>query len=186
VKLVILNYFSGIELTSLVYVGNGAKCNISPYKNVRSGSKIRAYVKNDLFQRESICALTYTLYRMHTHKARCTWLVMIWKVDNFKRFYLVPRLIERDIDHIWDEDWRMRLAQEYTLSSIPYDTVEDTWLMYYNIVLMTRMIVIHKKLYYKLEMTISSGNTSDFTQKPQYIGLNRCVPMMIFVIIFIY
>jgi hypothetical protein len=178
VKLVIRNYSSKIDvrLVAPMYVSNGPKCDISPYENICSGATMRAYVKKNLSQGESICALMYKLRKNNAEElngTNCTQLVMIWKIDNFKRFHLIPRLIERDKGQVLDRDRLMRLAQECALSSIPCDSVEETWLVCNGAVLATRMNVTRKKLYHKLEMVVCEGNRSHLTRRPQHINMNR-------------
>jgi hypothetical protein len=178
VKLVIRNRWPNttIRLVAPMYASNGPKCDISPYENVYSGTTMRAYVKKNLSQGESLCALMYKLRKDNTdefNEAKCTQLVMIWKIDNFERFHLILRLIERDKGQVWDRDRLMKLAEECTLSSTPCNSIKETWLLCNYTVLVTRMNVTCKKAYPKLEMVISEGSGNGFVQRPQYISLNR-------------
>jgi hypothetical protein len=176
VKLVIHHQCPGIELIAPMYIGYSAAYHSDPRWRVNSGSTMQTYLMPDLPRGEPIYALMYKLKKNNTdefNEATCTQLVMIWKVDELKGFHLVPLLIEHDKSCVWDRNKLVRLARKYTLSSVPYTSIEDTWLMHDDIALMMRVNVTHEEEYYKLELTISEANIRDDTQRPQYIDVDR-------------
>jgi hypothetical protein len=175
-KLVIHNQCPSTELISPLYYSDGAECHLSSSQRVDAGSTMQTYLRIDLSQDEFICALLYKLKRKNTdevNETTYTQLAMIWKIDKSKRFHLIPHLIEHDKGRVWDEDRRMRLAQACTLSSIPSNSVEDTWLMHDDVVLMIRMNVTYETECYKLETTISETTIKDDTRRPWYFDVDR-------------
>jgi hypothetical protein len=176
VKLEICDLCSDIELIFPLYCSNGAACYISSDQSIDINSKTQAYVENDFSQSESICALMYELRRKADafNEVTCTQFVIIWKIDKFKRFHLVPCIIEHDKGRVWDKARLMRLAKEYTLSSIPHNFVRETWLLSNNTVLATRLSVICIEECYKLVILISDiGVKAEDTSRPRYIDLGR-------------
>jgi hypothetical protein len=175
IELVIHNQCSDIELVSPLYYSNGAECHLPSDQRIDAGSTMQTYLIIDLLQSEFICALMYRLERKDTdeiNEATCTQLTMIWKVDKFKRFHLVPHLIEHDKGRVWDKYKQTRLAQECTLSSTPSDFIEDTWLIYNDVVLIIRMNVTYETECHKLEVTISETTIKYDTQRPWYFDLD--------------
>jgi hypothetical protein len=175
VRLIIHHQFPGVELVSPAYISTGATCCLSPDQSVDVGSIMQAGFNIDPDQ-ESIGILMYKLQRkgidQSNEEATCIQLVVIWKVNSSKEFCVVSHLIEHDKDRIWDRDGLMRLTECYELFNIQHGSVEDTWLMRDNTVLMASLNVVCKE-YYKLEMTISETSIKDDTQRLWYIGLDR-------------
>jgi hypothetical protein len=182
-KLVINNQFPGIELVSPLYFSNGAVCYLSPDQRVDVGSTMQAIFNIDPDQGLSTIALIYTLQRknvdhsneepMSNEEATCIRLFVSWMFRSPEEIYVVSDLIEYDRDHVWDNVGLLRLTLHYRPVDIQDGTIEETYLMYDNAVLMTRADVTHEEEYYKLEMTISETSIKDDTRRIQYIDLDR-------------
>jgi hypothetical protein len=178
-ELIIHHQFPGIELVSPLYYSDGATYYILPNQRVDGGFTMRTYLMIDLSRSEFTCALMYRLKRKNTdafNEATCTQLVMIWNINKFKGSHLVPRLIEHDKDQVWDVDRLMELAKCYESSDMQHDSIEETWLMHDNTVLMISLNVT-RGAWHKLEMTISETSIKDDTQRPLYIDMDRWVLM---------
>jgi hypothetical protein len=181
VKLIIHSQFSGIELVSPKHASDGAKCLQSPGQSAYVSSTMQVGFNINFSRKEPIGISMYQLKRKNKKQfnkdaissedeTSCTQLIVIWKVNNFKEFRVVSRLIEHDKGRTWDIDNLMKLAKWYQL----YDTrvpIEYAYLVHDNIVLITRVCATREKEYYKLEMTIFEGSTNDGIWKPRYIGL---------------
>jgi hypothetical protein len=182
--LIIHHQFPGIKLVSPVYFSLFATCYPSPDQNVDVGSTMQIDFNIDLTQYGSSGILMYKLQRKNIdqfnmniisneHEATCIQLVMIWRVDSSKKFYVNSCLIEHDEDCIWDKVRLMKLAFGHELVDIQHNSVEDTWLMRDHTVLMTSLNATFEKECYKLEMTISKTSINDETQRPQYFDVDR-------------
>jgi hypothetical protein len=181
VKLMIYHQFPGIELVYPVYACENATCYLSPDQKVDVGFTTQAGFSIDLSQGEPIGILMYELRNekqsnkdviSSEDEARCIQLLIIWKVNNSKEFYVDPLLIEHDKGRIWDRDKLMRLANRYKVYDI-HGFIEETYLMHDNTVLMTRVNVAHEEACYKLEMIISKGSIKYDTQRLVYIDVDR-------------
>jgi hypothetical protein len=166
VKLIIHHQFPNIELVSPVYVGNGARC-LSPDQTIDVGSAVQVDFKC------SSGALSYKLQRKNeSNDATCTQLLIAWEVRDSGEFFVVPNIIAHDKSHIWDETRLEKLTGDCRVLGMRHGSIEDTWLMYDNTVLMIRVNVICEAKCYKLEVIISEGSIKDDTQRPRYIDLN--------------
>jgi hypothetical protein len=135
-----------------------------------------------LAQDEAIGALMYKLQRKNieqsnvkvtsNEEAMCLQLVVIWKARSPKEFWVTSFLIEHDKGHIWDKDRLIRLSEHYSLCGIQRRSIEWTWLLHDNTVLMTSVNGTHEEECYKLEMTISEEVINKDTQRPQYIDID--------------
>jgi hypothetical protein len=183
VRLIIHNQFPSIELTSPVYVGRHATCHLSPDQRVDAGCAIQASFNIDSDRRWSTGVLMYKLQRKTTvqsngdvisneKKTTCIQLAIIWKVKDSKEFLTASYLLEHNEDCVWDRVKLKRLVKHYKLANIQHGTIENTWLMHDNTVLMTSLNVSHEEECYKLEMTISKGSIKDDTQRPRYIDVD--------------
>jgi hypothetical protein len=182
-RLTIHNQFPGIELVSPVYAtGRDVTCYLSPGQRVGAGAMMKASFDIDLTQHVSIGVLMYKLQRksvgqsnkgaISNEEATCTQLVVIWKVNNSKKFCATSFLIEHDKRHVWDKNRLMRLTSYYQTINI-HGPIEETYLMYGSTVLMTSLNATRKAECYKLEMTISKTSMKDDTQRLQYIDVER-------------
>jgi hypothetical protein len=183
VKLIIHHQFPGVELVSPVYTCDGATCHLTPDQRVYFGSTTQAGFKNDSGH-GSLNILMYKLQRKNMDEsneevisskdeATCIQLVIIFEVDGFEEFCMYSRLIEHDKDSVWDRDRLIELADRCVLSDIQHISVEETYLMHDNVVLMTRANVTCEETYYKLEMTITEGSVNEDTRKPWYVNMDR-------------
>jgi hypothetical protein len=175
VKLMIHHQCPGIELVSSLYYSDGEAYYIPRAQRIDFGTTVQAGFNIDLSRSEFICALMYEIKRKNTNEfneATCTQLVMIWKVDKFKKIRLIQRLIEHDKGRVWDRDKLMELTNRYESYDIQHDSIEETWLMRDYTVLMIGVNVT-RGAWYELEMTISETSIKDNTQRPQYIDVDR-------------
>jgi hypothetical protein len=53
-------------------------------------------------------------------------LVMIWKIDRFKRFLMTTHLIEHGRSHVWNRDMLMKLNEETVPFNIQHSSTEET------------------------------------------------------------
>jgi hypothetical protein len=67
----------------------------------------------------------------------------------------------------------MELVGCYELTDIQDSTIEETYLMHDNAVLMTRVNVTYEEECYKLEIIISKASINDETRRLQYIDVER-------------
>jgi hypothetical protein len=177
-KLKIHHQFPGIELVSPVYAVDGATRYMPLDQRVDVGSTVQTGFNIDTDQKESIGVLLYTLQKKNTdqpneEESTCVQLVIIWKVNSSKEFCVNLFLIEHDKDRIWDGDGLMELAEHYKLTNIQHVTIEETWLMHDNTVLMIRSNKTSKGDCYELEATISETSIKEDTQRLRYIGWDR-------------
>jgi hypothetical protein len=184
VKLMTHHQFPGIELVSPMYVSDGATCYLSPDQKVDAGSTEQVDFNINLNQRESIGALMYKLQRKNISQSNediissedeltCTMLIIIWNVNCFKDFYVYSRIIEHDKDRVLNRDSLMKLAEQYSLFGIQYGPIEEAWLIYDDIRLMTSLNAIHEEECYKLEMTISEPSANRSVQRLWHIDSDR-------------
>jgi hypothetical protein len=178
VKLMIRHQFPGIELLSPTYASRNARCCLRPEQRVNAGSTMKASFEVNPDQDESISILMCKLERTNIDELNegggsCIQHVMIWKIDKLKRFRAITYLIEHDKSRIWDRDELMKLVECHNLFDIQHVPIEKTWLIYNNIVLMTKMDVTREGGCFKLEMNLSEESIGEDTQRPQYIGLNK-------------
>jgi hypothetical protein len=154
VKLIIHRQFPGIKLTSSVYAGRSATCCLPPDQSVDAGSTVQVDFRIDPAQNRSIGVLMYNLKNTDQfnedgisteEEPICIQLFIIWKVNRFKDLLVVSDPIKVDRDPVWDRDKPIGLAKHYKLYYIRYDPTEVTYLMYNDIVLMTRMNRTHEK-----------------------------------------
>jgi hypothetical protein len=183
VKLTIHHQFPGIELVSPVYASDCATCYLSPDQKVDVGSTMQASFNIDPGRNESIGALLYKLQKKNAGQSNedgifseeeeaCTQLLMIWKVNSSREFFVVSDLIEHD-NYVWDRDRLMEFAEYCRLFNAQHGPIEETWLIRDNTVLMTSLNIA-REVCYKLEMTISETSIKDDdTQRPRYIDVDR-------------
>jgi hypothetical protein len=184
VTLIIHNRSPGIELISPVYADRHATCYLSPDQRVYAGSTVQVSFNIDLFLwGEPIGILMYKLHGKNTdqsneeaisseYEATCVQFVIIWKINRSKKFLVASHLIEHDKDRVWDRVELMKLTEYYKLYDIQHAPTEETYLIYDNTVLMTKMNATHEEDCYKLEMTISEASINEDTQRLRYIGLD--------------
>jgi hypothetical protein len=96
-----------------------------------------------------------------TNEMTCVQLVIIWKVNNSREFYIFSDLIEHDKCRLWDRDRLMKLAKWYKLYDIQHVPIEESWSMHDNTVLMKRVNITREAEYYKLDMTIYEASIKD-------------------------
>jgi hypothetical protein len=174
-ELTIHHQFPGFELVPGLYYGD-SETSLSPDQRIDVGSTMQTDFNINSIKEESISILMYNLQRKNndeSNETRCTRLVMVWKVDKFKRSHLVLRLIESYKWIFWHKDMVMRVARDFSRSSVSYGSIEDTWLMHDNAVLMTSANITREARCYKIEITISEGSMKDNTQRLLYIDLDE-------------
>jgi hypothetical protein len=189
VNLIVCHQFSGIELVSPVCVSSGAESYSSPDQKVVFGSEMQVNFKSIRSCEDSFSVLIYELQRKNADQSNeeettCTQLVIVWEINNSKKFSTSSYLIECDKDCVWDEDKLLELIKHYKPVNMQHGLMEDTWLIYDNKVLMTSLNITHEEECYKLKMTISETSIRDDTQRLRYIDMNRCVSMMTLVTTF--
>jgi hypothetical protein len=176
IKLTIHHQFPGIELVPELYYGD-SETSLSPDQKIDVGSTMQTDFNINSAKEESIGVLIYRLQGKiideESDETRCTQLVIVWKVDKFKRFHLVPRLIEIYKHVSLSKDKAMKLAQNLSRSSVSYDSIEDTWLMYDDTVLMASANITREARCYKLGITISEGSIKYNTHRLLYIDMYR-------------
>jgi hypothetical protein len=183
VKLIIHNQFPGIELTSPIYAGRHVTCCLLPDQSINVDSTIQADFNIDITQHMPTGVLMYKLQRKNTdqsnedgisnqNEASCVQFVITWIVKNSKGFFADSYLFEHNEGCVLDRDKMLELNEYYELTNIQYGTIEETWLMHDNTVLMTSLNVTREECY-KLEMTISEGSIKDDTQRPHYIDMDK-------------
>jgi hypothetical protein len=183
VKLIIHHQFPGVELVSPFYDCYGATCYILPDQSVDVGSTTQAGFNIDHTQSESIGILMYKLQRKNADQSdeeiifsedQATYLqlAMVWEINRSKVFHLFSRPIKHDKSIVWDGDNLVKLISLCRAFDLQHGPIEETHLIYDNMVLMTTLDVTHEECY-KVEMTISEGSIKYNTWKPRYIGLNR-------------
>jgi hypothetical protein len=96
---------------------------------------------------------------------------LVWKVYKFAKFYVYSLLIEHDKSSVWDKDGMIKLAS-YCNGFKIRDFIEETRSIYDNRVLMTRVNIVCKEGYCKLEMTISETSINEYALKPWYFDVN--------------
>jgi hypothetical protein len=189
VKLVIHHHFPGIELVSPDYACVGATCHLPPDQRVDVGSTAQVSFNIDFTRGEPAGILMYELERKRTKQfdedaisnedeATCIQLYIVWKVNSSKEFRVLSNMIEHDKGRVWNRDKLMKLANRYKLHDIQHATIENTYLMRDNTVLMTKVSATRKNEHYKLEMTILETNIKYDTERPQNFDMDRWVSMM--------
>jgi hypothetical protein len=197
VELIIHHQLPGVELVSPVYASNNAACYLLPDQRVDVGFTTQADFDVYFLGRDPVGILTYKLQKKNIDQSdgevissedesRCIQLFIIWKIDSLKRFLAIPYLLEHDRDRVWDRDSLIKLANYYGLIYMQHGLIKLTYLMHDNTVLMTSLNAIYKERCYKLKLTITEGSIKDDTIRPQYIGLDRRVSIMILVTMFTY
>jgi hypothetical protein len=179
VRLMIHHRRPNIELVSPLYAFDGVISYIPPNQRVYAGFTAQSDFNLNSTWGEPIGILMYELKKQFNNdaiysrnEATCTQLVMIWKVNNAKEFYVVSRIVEHDKDRIWNRDELMRLAKYHYLYNLQNGPVEHTYLIYDDTVLRVRTNGTRQADCYKLELIISEASVKDDTERPQYIGLN--------------
>jgi hypothetical protein len=184
VRLIIYHQLPGVELVSPVYSSLFATCYLSPDQCVDVGFATQVGFNIGLDQYGTVGVLMYKLQRKSVdqsnkediaseEEATCVQLVMIWKIDSPKGFYINSYLIEHDGGHVWDRVRLTLLAYKCELVNIQHSPIEETWLMRDHTVLMTSLNATCEEECCKLEMTISETSIKDDTMRPMYIDLNR-------------
>jgi hypothetical protein len=176
IKLMIHHQFPGTELASPIYARRHAICCLRPEQKVDVGSTMQACFKIDPEQEKPIGVLMCRLGRMNEFnedEATCIQLIMIWKIDRFKRFRVVAHLIEHDKGRVWDKAGLMKLAKHYKLTNIQHGLIEETWLIHDNTVLSTRVNIALEEEGYKIETILSETNIKDDTLRPWYFGMDK-------------
>jgi hypothetical protein len=174
--------FSDIGLVSPLYHVNGATCYLSPIQRVDVGSTMQAGFNIDPNQKESTGALMYKIEREDTcqpikeaisseDKVTCTQLLIVWKIDSHKGFRAALDLIKHDKSRVWNRDELMVLAGRCRLFNA-YSTIERTWSMHDNRVLMASLNAALEEEYYRLETIIYEGSIEDNARMPQYIDMD--------------
>jgi hypothetical protein len=160
-------------------------CYLSPDQSVDVGSTVKVGFDIDLTQRGFIGILMYKLQRKNIdqsnekddisseEKTTCIQLFVTWKVYKSGNFGVYSSLIEHDKDRVWNRDMLVELVDLYELYDVQHDSIEETYLMHDDTVLMTILNSNSEEECYKLEMTISEGSVKNDTQRLRYIGLNR-------------
>jgi hypothetical protein len=183
VKLIIHNQSTSIELTSPAHAGLYATCYLLPDQNVDVGSTTQVSFGIDPdWWWWATGVLMYKLQGKNTDQSNedvmsseeettCIQLVIVWKVNSSKEFSAASYLLEHSEECVWNKHWLLSLRKHYKLTNIQHSTIEDTWLVYDNTVLMTSLNMTHEEECYKLEITISEASISDDTLRPRYIGL---------------
>jgi hypothetical protein len=175
VKLIIHHRCPGIELVFPVYTSSGI-CHPSPDQRVEAGSTMQTcfYIHPNRYEPNGI--LMYELRRKNTDQSNgevtCIQLFVKWIIDNSKKFLVVSRLIENDKGYVWDQLELISLAICYDKSDMHHDSIEETWLMRNDTVLVTRVDVILEECY-KLEITLAETNIEDDTLRPWYFDVDR-------------
>jgi hypothetical protein len=82
-------------------------------------------------------------------------------------------LIEHDKNSVWNRDKLLQLTERYKPVNIQYDSIEETYLMHDNTVLMTSVNVTQEEECYRLEMTLSEGSVKDDTRRLHYFDVDR-------------
>jgi hypothetical protein len=182
VKLMIHHQFPGMELVSPLYVTFGARRYLPPAQKVVFDSKTEVDFKTIPSCRISSAVLIYEVQRHNAdqsivnavsrEKTMCTWLAIIWKINHRKEFLTASYLIEYDENRGWNRDKLMKLVKYYELTNIQNGSVEETWLMHDNTVLLTKLNVTHK-VSYNLGVTISETGMGDDTRRPLYFDPSR-------------
>jgi hypothetical protein len=180
IELMIHHQFPGIELSSPAYASRHARCCLRPEQKVNVGTTMQAYFNINPDQDEAISILMCKLERININElseneTTCIQLLVVWKIDRLKRFYVVTYLMEHDKSHVWNRSKLIKLAEgEDKLFDILYCPVEETWLIHDNLVLKTKVNITHKEECYKLEITISEMSIKDDdTRRPWYIDMDR-------------
>jgi hypothetical protein len=168
VKLMVHHQFPGIELVSPMYAGKGLMRYLSPNQSVDAGSTMKAYFKVDFSQDEPINILMCKLERagineLDEDERTCIQFVIVWKIDEFKRFLVSIYLMEHDRSHVWDRDMLMELAKKERLFDIKHYLVEKTYLMHDNRVLKTSLNTTCEEGCCKIEMTVSETSINEDT-----------------------
>jgi hypothetical protein len=182
VKLIIHHQLPGVELVSPLYTGYGAMCHLPPDRRVDVGSITQVGFCFNPSRYMSAGVLMYKLQRKNIdqsnensisseEEATCIRLVILWKIEDYKEFSVASYLLERNESCFWDMDRPQKLGKHYELVNIQNGTIEETWLMHNNTVLMTSLDVLHEGEGYKLEMTMSEASMKDDTQRLRYTNV---------------
>jgi hypothetical protein len=137
---------------------------------------VQANFRGALSQKESVGTLMYNLQRKNTNQpneeeATYIWFVVVWEINSSREFCVVSLLIEHDKGYFWNIDNIVKLINHYKLFNIQYGPIEEIYLIYDNVVLMTSLNVSCEAECYKLEITIFEGSINEYTQRLQYIDL---------------
>jgi hypothetical protein len=185
VNLVIHQQFPGIELVSPLYYSDGAICYLPPDQRVDVGSTTQVGFNIDLAWYRSTGTLMYRLRKKNTDQSnedaissedevKHIQFVLTWVAYRFEIPYIYLRLIEHDKNRVWDRIGLMKLAggyKEYYYSQRYPE--ERTYLMRDNTMLMTRVDMTRERACYKIEMTISKTDKYYFSEKTEYIDVDR-------------
>jgi hypothetical protein len=181
-RLIIHSQLPSIELVSPVYACVGARCHLSSCHKIDTDSTAKIDFNINFPWREPIGILMYKLKNTRQFnkdaissedEAKCTQLLITWEVNKSKELCVISCLIEHDKGYIWNRYSLMKLAKYFKLYDIHHGTIENTYLMHNNTVLMTRENVTRERTRYKLEMTISETSMKDDTMRLWYFDMKR-------------
>jgi hypothetical protein len=182
VNLVLHHQCPGVELVSPVHGSAGATCYLISGQRVNAGYTAQASFNINSSWKESTGILMYELKNTrkvnentisNRDEARCIQLVIIWKINDSKGFRVFSDMMEYGKRCVWDSNRLTRLVIWYPTFNIQHFTIERTYLVHDNVVLMTRMNVAYEGECYKLEMIISEGSINNVTWRPCYIDVDR-------------
>jgi hypothetical protein len=187
VALVIHHQFPGIELTSLLYYGNGAVCPQLSDQQIDIGTKRKYGFEIYAIQDDFVSALLFKLQRStdgqcnmdasttETDKnvTRYVQMLVAWKVTDSKSFVYIV-LIEHIKEFTCNEEALKKLYYENHDQFKEYDdTISDTWLVDSNVVLKTTFSARSLKKNFELSISISEEERNDYSMRPFCIDLER-------------
>jgi hypothetical protein len=184
------NWYSNIELTSLIYFCNHGRCYEYPVGNTDAGVMMKRDFRFDLNQDECGGILMYEVQRKGNIRfdyrfsidtisakaieeaSKMTRLLVIWKIERFGKSKVNIMLVEYDNKLVLDEDKLARLYDK--VNDIPSGHNPSKLLMCDNTMLAATHKVV-REAGLELKITISKGVRDLDTIRSMWIGLERQV-----------
>jgi hypothetical protein len=176
-KVNIHNQCSDFKLTDRGYFSSGTSLNGYPAQEVDAGSMISFGFQPSPLVFEGV--LTYELQRKHVesdNQLESTYirLFVVWKSKGYKKLCAYINLVEYDEKFYWNNTKSQEYYRGYASQLSTYtDPIKDTWLVYDDTVLMTRLELDFTQRDDILNITISKSVKDEHTRKPERIDSER-------------
>jgi hypothetical protein len=171
------NRCADFRLTGREYFSGGADWNKHPDWDVMAGNIMKA----DLipFRAAFGGILIYELLRKHVNpgdktRPTSTLLLVAWKSEGYKKFYVLVQLIECNFQPFWFKIKPEEYYQRYASQLCTYtDPIKDTWLLPDGAIIMTRLELDFTQRDGVLDITISERSEGEHIRRPEWTNLNR-------------
>jgi hypothetical protein len=176
-KVNIHNQCSDFKLTDIRYFSSGARHNEAPAREVDAGNIMSFELTpfRTMFEGVLMCKLwRKDVESDNQPELLYTLLLMAWKSEGYKKFYMFVQLLECDKAFRWDEIKPKEYYRRYAGQLSPYTSpIKETWLLPDSTVLMTELELNFTLVNRRLNITISEGTWNECTKRPEWINMKR-------------